>query len=358
MSEAELLQACIHELDDVDDFLARRELASERAPVHFGMPGIASSLAARIARTSATAGTRSRSCGTSPQTPTASRPATSGARATAPTPARPASSPRPRSTPATSAAHGRTARHARTCRMGPWSRSPAARASPTRTRSGPRWTGRARSTATWCCCTAAARATRRSRRAGLGGGAGRRSGGVPPGLERARERRALPPQRAAAEPAAGRRHRLSRLGHHREPGRQGPAARHPGHADRRMRRRCPVRQGRSVASARDRPPFCSVSRDTHCGATLRACAARAPVAGRSPILPLRPQPLVLSAAARRPADGLSPPRFARRHQNLPALTRLVIARNVAKKRSLGSVLGESSIPLARPSSPSVPGSGP
>lgn len=51
MSEAELLQACIDKHDDVDDFLARRELAAERASVLFGMPGIASSLAARIART-------------------------------------------------------------------------------------------------------------------------------------------------------------------------------------------------------------------------------------------------------------------------------------------------------------------
>ena len=43
-----------------------------------------------------------------------------------------------------------------------------------------------------------------------------------------------------------------------------------------MRQRCPVRQGWSLASARDRPPFCSVSRDAHRGAALRACAARAP----------------------------------------------------------------------------------
>ena len=62
----------------------------------------------------------------------------------------------------------------------------------------------------------------------LGRGARRRPGGLPPGLERARERRALPPQRAAAEPAAGRRHRVPRLRHHREPGRQGPPARHSG----------------------------------------------------------------------------------------------------------------------------------
>ena len=36
-------------------------------------------------------------------------------------------------------------------------------------------------------------------------------------------------ERRAVEPAAGRRHRLSRLRHHRQPDRQGPAARHPGH---------------------------------------------------------------------------------------------------------------------------------
>ena len=51
MPEADLLQACLDELDGVDDFLARRELAEERAPVLLGRPAIASSLAARIART-------------------------------------------------------------------------------------------------------------------------------------------------------------------------------------------------------------------------------------------------------------------------------------------------------------------
>ena len=55
---------------------------------------------------------------------------------------------------------------ARTCRTVPSSPSRAGRTSPTPTQSGPRWTARARSTATWCCSTAAARATRRSRRAG------------------------------------------------------------------------------------------------------------------------------------------------------------------------------------------------
>ena len=51
MPEADLLQACLDELDGVDDSLDRRELAEEHAPVLLGRPGIASSLAARIART-------------------------------------------------------------------------------------------------------------------------------------------------------------------------------------------------------------------------------------------------------------------------------------------------------------------
>ena len=51
MPEADLLQACLDELDGVDDFLARRELAAERAPVLLGRPDIASELAARLART-------------------------------------------------------------------------------------------------------------------------------------------------------------------------------------------------------------------------------------------------------------------------------------------------------------------
>ena len=51
MPEAYLLQACLDELDGVDDFLDRRELAEEHAPVLLGRTGIASMLAARIART-------------------------------------------------------------------------------------------------------------------------------------------------------------------------------------------------------------------------------------------------------------------------------------------------------------------
>ena len=51
MPEADLLQACLDELDGVDDFLDRRQLAEEHAPVLLGRTGIASMLAARIART-------------------------------------------------------------------------------------------------------------------------------------------------------------------------------------------------------------------------------------------------------------------------------------------------------------------
>ena len=51
MPEADLLQACLDELDGVDDFLDRRELAEKHAPVLLGRTGIASMLAARIART-------------------------------------------------------------------------------------------------------------------------------------------------------------------------------------------------------------------------------------------------------------------------------------------------------------------
>ena len=51
MPEADLLQACLDELDGVDNFLDRRELAEEHAPVLLGRTGIASMLATRIART-------------------------------------------------------------------------------------------------------------------------------------------------------------------------------------------------------------------------------------------------------------------------------------------------------------------
>ena len=51
MPEADLLQACLDELDGVDEFLARSELAEQHAPVLLGRPGVASSLATLIART-------------------------------------------------------------------------------------------------------------------------------------------------------------------------------------------------------------------------------------------------------------------------------------------------------------------
>ena len=51
MPEADLLQACLDELDGVDDFLARSELAEQHAPVLLGRPGVASGLAALVART-------------------------------------------------------------------------------------------------------------------------------------------------------------------------------------------------------------------------------------------------------------------------------------------------------------------
>ena len=62
----------------------------------------------------------------------------------------------------------------------------------------------------------------------LGGRARRQPGGVPPGLERPRQGRAVQAQRRAAEPAAEGRHRVPRQRHHREPGRQSPAARYSG----------------------------------------------------------------------------------------------------------------------------------
>ena len=62
----------------------------------------------------------------------------------------------------------------------------------------------------------------------LGGRARGRPGDLPPGLERPRQGRPVQAERRAAEPAAEGRHRVPRLGHHRQPRRQGPPARHPG----------------------------------------------------------------------------------------------------------------------------------
>ena len=61
-----------------------------------------------------------------------------------------------------------------------------------------------------------------------GGRAQRRPpGGVQARLEPPRTRRTVPAQRRTPEPAAQGRHRLPRLGHHRQPRREGGAARHP-----------------------------------------------------------------------------------------------------------------------------------
>ena len=86
-------------------------------------------------------------------------------------------------------APARTATPAPTCPRAPWSRSPAARPSPMRTRCGARSTRRARSTATWCSSMAAAPASRRSRRAGPRPAASIRSSAAPTGTPTARPRR-------------------------------------------------------------------------------------------------------------------------------------------------------------------------
>ena len=123
----------------------------------------------------------------------------------------------------------------------------------TRTPSGARSTAPARSTATWCCCTAAARATRRSRPAGRTRAASTRWCAAR--TERPRQGRALP-QRRAAEPACRSASSRSRIGHHRKPGRQGPAAWHPGHEHRRVTA-APPRPDRAGSSLRRGigPPF-------------------------------------------------------------------------------------------------------
>ena len=63
----------------------------------------------------------------------------------------------------------------------------------------------------------------------LGRGTRRQPGHLLSPLERPRQGRALPPQRRAAQLPAEGRHRVLRIGHHRQRGRQGPPARHPGH---------------------------------------------------------------------------------------------------------------------------------
>ena len=70
------------------------------------------------------------------------------------------------------------------------------------------------------------------------------------GLGPPRSRRTVPPQRRPPEPAAEGRHRLPRQRHHREPRRQGAAARHSGSAHRGLSRT-------RAASLRWRGPFLS-----------------------------------------------------------------------------------------------------
>ena len=66
----------------------------------------------------------------------------------------------------------------------------------------------------------------RAHRGPVGRAERRAPGGVQAGLERPRQGSALPPQRRAAQPPAEGPHRLPRLRHHRQPGRQGRQARH------------------------------------------------------------------------------------------------------------------------------------
>ena len=97
---------------------------------------------------------------------------------------------------------------------------------------------------------------------------GGRPGGVPPELERAREGRALQAERRASEPSAEGRHRGFPA-----PGSPGTWSTRPASS---ASRSTPspreggapaTRQGRSFASARDRPPFCAVP-----GVALRGAA--------------------------------------------------------------------------------------
>ena len=68
--------------------------------------------------------------------------------------------------------------------------------------------------------------------------------------------RAIPPQRRAAQPAAEGHHRVPRLRHHRQPGRQGEAARHPRVQRRRMTATLPLAPGAGRCFGDDRlPPF-------------------------------------------------------------------------------------------------------
>ena len=181
------------------------------------------------------------------------------------------SSPRPPSTPATSAAPARTARPARTCPRGPWSPLPAARRSRTPTRSGLHSTAPERSTATWFSCTAAGPAYEKIAASWA------EARGVNQVICR-------PDWNAHGKAAPFRRndellnflpegrHRVPRFRHHRQPRRQGPPARHPGLPRSPHEGGTPSpRQGRSFASARDRPFFCAVP---ECRASRRSASRR------------------------------------------------------------------------------------
>ena len=131
-----------------------------------------------------------------------------------------------------------------------------------------------------------------------------------------------------------------------------------------MRRHYPVRQGRSFASARDRPPFCSVSRDAHRGAAhrgaaLRACAARVPVAASLPRATRARSRVRLGASRhRRPLADRSFPATvhassARRLAVLRTACRRCASRTATATTSVGSAFGDSPIPSARRSSISV-----
>ena len=163
--------------------------------------------------------------------------------------------------------------------------------------------------------------------ASWGRGQRRQPGHLPPGLEHSRQGRALPPQRRPAQPAAQGRDRVPRFRHHRQPRRQGSAARHSCHegSARRMTMALPVHDEPIAASAAIGSPFFAVPHSRIAARRIRACAARARTAnppgrglgiaavtvlravdGRSPrnrvVRPrLRPRSLTRGRALHRPA---------------------------------------------------------
>ena len=140
---------------------------------------------------------------------------------------RPDTSPRQPSTPATSCAPAKTARPGRTCPRERWSPSQAGSRSPTlqrRHRPPRQGEGEVRGHHPG----ARRRPRHRAHRGTVGRAERGAPGGVQAGLERSRTGRSVPAQRRAAEPPPQGRHRLPRLRHHRQPGRQGREARHTG----------------------------------------------------------------------------------------------------------------------------------